>query len=1015
MTTISDNSLADNMLNGCKEGASEGETVVDAQMQTDAIQQTLSKDGTNQKMKMGIVDKTLKENNPVERKLSGAEISNSNFLLKGKLFKNVRCLSDSSGEAQIFLVSNDGREFVLKLYYPNYKSKKKITKIIVNFDFEMVIKLFDFGRTYVDGCQRDYELMEYLKGGTFKEYRLNGDMKQFRRIALQCAAALAYCHNNHIIHKDIKPSNFFFRDSTYKEIVLGDFGISSLCSSDEDVASHRTTQARTPAYAAPEMYNDVIDGVVEISSAVDFYSLGITLFTLWLGRNPLSSNERDMMRQKNEGRLPHIKELPENVRMIIQGLTSVNPQRRWGYDEVEKWFKGEHVEVDTSSPFLKYKSFVVDPDRNLIAENIHDLIPILYENRKLAMFYLYNKRLSAWLEECGNTKLNAVLDNIVDRRYPIDQNAGLMAAIYAMEPKFPYYDIHGNECDDTHSVAMALLNYQSEYALELKDTNSLLFIYIEAHFKCDVDRIRSYFIGNDVDGRVAILRTVYEIDADIPFLAKYPSSTLKDISLSFGSYECSDDEWKSLSDGRLLSWMYSHVDKTACESLRIFTEGREYTRSLSYEVLYNINRDSAFDLNGADTVEKIGQIFNERLQECQQMNDEEFKLQLDDFVNPEGRLFYFAQLHGWNELVSEGKHCFDLKSDENRERLGAYDIKTAAYKFCMILGVTPSYMLQDGKILEDGLKIEKKDMRQIRTEIRNGNFCQWLSIFYHENPQSDFLESYSYERSLERYLIKLGDFDMAQPYYKRFVAAKADTEKKTAEAHRTWKKASAKEKNWKMTFYVIVVLWILLLAVVGISNKPFFVDHVLWTVGFPVGVCTGIIVAVREYFKGFGISMSILFGLLAMLTAAIPAFLLKYIYNYMPSLLLFSVILLSVVYAIICHFSDIGKHKTDMASLNEALDDDINSTLIEPLYYTFKTKSYKYKGSKFSALEDISNQVSSLAGETIIHYLLWSVFFLVLILELVFFSPRIINARNPNFEQLKSDYQQLIKQIKDVK
>jgi serine/threonine protein kinase len=84
------------------------------------------------------------------------------------------------------------------------------------------------------------------------------------------------------------------------------------------------------------MYNDVIDGEVEITPAVDFYSLGITLMTLWLGENPLSQNERVMMRKKNEGRLPRINELPERVKMIVMGLTAVNPQSRWGYDEVER-------------------------------------------------------------------------------------------------------------------------------------------------------------------------------------------------------------------------------------------------------------------------------------------------------------------------------------------------------------------------------------------------------------------------------------------------------------------------------------------------------------------------------------------------------------------------------------------------------------------------------------------------------------------------------------------------------
>lgn len=339
------------------------------------------------------------------------EINENGFLLKGIQYRKIQCLSDNSGEAQVFLVEKDGEEYVLKVYYPNFDVNRKILQTVLNFDFEMIVHVFDYGKTYVDGKHRYYELMEYLRGGTMAEYKLNGDMDKFRRIALQGAASLAYCHGCNVLHKDIKPSNFFFRDKEHTELVLGDFGISSML--EEDGKAHKTTQARTPIYAAPEMYSDVIDGVVEISPAADFYSLGICLMTLWLGESPMSTNERVMMRQKNEGRLPHINELPERVKMIVQGLTVVNPLNRWGYDEVEKWFLGESPKVDLSSPFLKYKSFIVDPDKNLVADNIHELVPMLLENEKLARGYLYNGRISSWLESCGNEKLSTIVKDIV--------------------------------------------------------------------------------------------------------------------------------------------------------------------------------------------------------------------------------------------------------------------------------------------------------------------------------------------------------------------------------------------------------------------------------------------------------------------------------------------------------------------------------------------------------------------------------------------------------------------------
>ena len=344
--------------------------------------------------------------------------SNTDFVLKGKVYHCIKCISDNSGEAQVFLVSSDEGEMVLKIYYPNFVIKKTLMRIVQNFNLEMIVRIVDYGKTYVDGKNRDYELMEYLSGGTLTNYNLDGDFNQFRRIALQAAAALAYCHTNNVIHKDIKPSNFFFRNESHKELVLGDFGISSVMDNDEKV--HRTTQARTPIYAAPEMYNDVIDGEVEITPAVDFYSLGITLMTLWMGENPLSQNERVMMRKKNEGRLPRLNELPERVKMIVQGLTAVNPQSRWGYEQVERWFLGEDVSVDISSPMLKYRSFVVDPERNLVADNVHELIPLLLDNERLACSYLYNGRIASWLEQCGNVKLSSAVKDIVSVLMPYD-------------------------------------------------------------------------------------------------------------------------------------------------------------------------------------------------------------------------------------------------------------------------------------------------------------------------------------------------------------------------------------------------------------------------------------------------------------------------------------------------------------------------------------------------------------------------------------------------------------------
>jgi len=946
--------------------------------------------------------------------VSDEDIKNSFFVLKGERYEKVRILSDNSGEAQVFLVENNEISYVLKIYYPNFDINRKVLQTVYNFNFELIVKVYDYGKTYVDGKHRYYELLEYLSGGTLSDFHLNGDMDRFRRLALQAAAALSYCHQSNVLHKDIKPSNFFFRDKEHTELVLGDFGISSIF---EDGKTHKTSQARTPIYAAPEMYSDVIDGVVEVSQAADFYSLGITLMTLWLGQLPMSSNERMMMRQKNEGRIPHINELPERVKMLVQGLTVVNPNSRWGYKQVEEWFLGGSPKVDLSSPFLKYKSFIVDPDRNLVADNIHELIPLLLDNEKLAIGYLYNGRISAWLDSCGNQKLSTIVKDLVVNRYPVDQHAGLMAAIYAMEPTYPYKDVKGNYCDDVHSVAVSLLSYETEYGILLTNPNDSLFLYLESHTKCNVNRLRSYFSRrDDLNVHVSIMRTVFEIDPEIPLISRYPSSTLKDIVRTFGKEVLTDDEWHSLTDGRLLSWMYSHEDKMACESLRILTQGQPYSESLAYKVLYNLDRDAGYDLKRASTPLLIGEFICERLKNVEHLSDNEFKEEMNDLTDLNGRFSYYAQLHGWTEILCEYNRCFDMKSRENRERLGNYDYKTAVYRFCCLLGVTPEYLMPDGTIFEDGRNLDIKNNSQVRSEIRNGSFSQWLSVFYHENPFADFTEEYSYEYALKDWLMTLGEIDNSNTYYKRFVDACEETTSRVKNVRSNWKRARGREKLWRTIFYSFCGIWICLVILFGIDSQPFLLNHMFLCVGLPLGGMTAIIVGTRAYFRGYDIFFSCLWGLLGALSSYIPILILKYFGQSHPSVFDMVAIIITLAYMLICHLTDFrGDQKADSKLISEVLDDDVKSMLLEPLYYTFKTKSYKYNGSKFGMLNDVTDQVRSISGESVLHYVLWSILAFIFVFNFIVFSRSLLNVSNPDPNEITLSPSKILRQLeKDV-
>jgi len=422
------------------------------------------------------------------------------------------------------------------------------------------------------------------------------------------------------------------------------------------------------------------------------------------------------------------------------------------------------------------------------------------------------------------------------------------------------------------------------------------------------------------------------------------------------------------------------------------TAGKQPSRSLGYKILYNVDRTAAFDLCDAFTPEDIGRFMNNDLMDKQHLQAGDLAEAMKDYTDADGRFFCYAQLHGWTDLIAEAQQCFDISSEENRERLGAYDLRTALYRFVAILGVTPTYRLSDGTLLSDGHHLDSRRYQELKDEIRNGAFAQWLTVFYHEDPSQDFSETYSYERALESWLKALGAIDSQQVYYRRYMKACEDAKERIVATSRQWKRAHYTERLWKFVFIAFAVVWIALVLVMGIDDRTYLLDHYFLTMVMPLGAMTGIIVATRAYFKGYGSFVSLLFGGLGFSSAYIPYYILKYVETGHPGLFHYVVAALTVVYVVIALLTDFSKERqTDPQFIHDVLNSkDERSTLLDPLYYTFKTKSQRYKASNFGLLDEVADQSTSMSGETVIHYVLWTLTVIVLIAELCLFSPQII-------------------------
>ncbi len=131
--------------------------------------------------------------------------------------------------------------------------------------------------------------MEYIEGETLKDY-LNhqGNLNDFEiaELLVQMLDALDYVHQNRLVHRDVKPSNFILsKDGVLK---LLDFGIAkNLDAASLDYTSTGTTQQMgTIMYMSPEQVKSTKD----VTHATDIYSLGVVLWEMVKGHAPYDSN-----------------------------------------------------------------------------------------------------------------------------------------------------------------------------------------------------------------------------------------------------------------------------------------------------------------------------------------------------------------------------------------------------------------------------------------------------------------------------------------------------------------------------------------------------------------------------------------------------------------------------------------------------------------------------------------------------------------------------------------------------
>lgn len=346
---------------------------------------------------------------------------------------------DLSGEADIYLVRKGTEDFVYKLYRATTPPKADVLARIQELQHPHVIRLVEHGQL----AGQFYEIMEYAAGGTIDRHAPIRDLGRLRAILDQLVEAFNYCHERGLIHQDIKPENIFCRDEAGTDVMIADFGIASVLSEGAERTESKSNL--TLGYAAPEAYGSTAGGMEFdpiIGRETDYYALGITLIHLWEGHFPFKGlTKRVVIDITRSGNLEVPEDMPNELKHVIAGLTTVNYLDRWGYEETKKWLAGEHVPVAQGQSFevktLEPYPFVQKNGETLYARSLPEMAALMYEHPKEAIKRLYRGDIADWVRPVDPLLYHALRD-IVEEEFVDQESGGQRKAIYVLDPDHPF-------------------------------------------------------------------------------------------------------------------------------------------------------------------------------------------------------------------------------------------------------------------------------------------------------------------------------------------------------------------------------------------------------------------------------------------------------------------------------------------------------------------------------------------------------------------------------------------------
>jgi serine/threonine protein kinase len=261
-------------------------------------------------------------------------------------YKVLKLMTNTSGEAQTFLVEKENQRYVLKLYHPGKTPDQEVLRHLREMTDEEK-RYFPLLEKHGEWKGRYYEIIEYISGGNLREWiKKTPSEKRLEKlpdIVRQIAEALHILHERKLIHRDLKPANVLLRSEEPLELVLIDFGISRQI--DQEATKHVTEDIKgTLPYCAPEEFAGLF------GREADWWHLGIVAYEVIKGEHPFAgANQAVISYQIITQDIP-LPDTADRYRVLLRGLLNRDPKKRWGYEQVRAWLEGKVGFAQETSP-----------------------------------------------------------------------------------------------------------------------------------------------------------------------------------------------------------------------------------------------------------------------------------------------------------------------------------------------------------------------------------------------------------------------------------------------------------------------------------------------------------------------------------------------------------------------------------------------------------------------------------------------------------------------------------------